>query len=142
MFFYLEETEREPPQTRMRVLQGLIKCAHAFTSAPDNIWKIDIIEKTKYKGMRSFSHALRLCKTLIQQSPIRDNDKNHFVWLHRFFYTQTLRPLFPLLVHDVNFSQKIQEIAVNRGFSDSLESFVRSNNCLPPDRFQKSASFQ
>jgi len=55
---------------------------------------------------------------------------------------QTIRPLFPLLVNDLNFSQKIQEVVVKRGFSDSLESFVRSNNCLPPDAFQDNASFR
>jgi len=32
MFFYLEDTEQEPLQTRMRVLQGLIKSAHWIDS--------------------------------------------------------------------------------------------------------------
>jgi len=141
-FFYLEDTEQEPRQTRMRVLQGIIKCAHAFQSTPDNIWEAGSIEKTKYRAINSFSHVLRLCKTLIQQSPIRDQDKKHFVFLHRFFWGLTIRPLFPSLVNDVNFSHKMEQIVVRRGFYDSLESFVRSNNCLPPDCFSNNASFQ
>ena len=141
MFFYLEDTEQEPRQTRMRVLQGIIKCAHAFKSTPDNIWKAAILDKTKYRAINCFFHVLRLCKTLIQQSPIRDQDKKHFVFLHRFFWALTIRPLFPLLVNDVNLSHKIEQIVVRRGFYDSLESFVRSNNCLPPDCFQNDASF-
>jgi len=142
MIFYLEDTEREPCQTRMRVLQVMIKCAHAFESAPDNIWEAGTIEKTKYKVLNSFSHVLRLCKTLIEQSPIRDQDKKHFIFLHRFFWAQTIRPLFLLLVNDVGFSHKIQQIVVRGGFSDSLESFVRSNNCLPSDAFQNNPSFR
>jgi len=141
-FFYLEDTEQEPRHTRMRVLQGMIKCAHAFKSTPDNIWEAAIIEKTKYRAINSFFHVLRLCKTLIQQSPIRDQDKKHFVFLHRFFWALTVRPLFPLLVNDVNLSHKMEQIVVGRGFYDSLESFVRSNNCLPPDCFQNDASFR
>ena len=141
-FFYLEDTEREPCQTRMRVLQGMIKCAHAFKSTPDNIWEAGIIQKTKYRAIISFSHVLGLCKTLIQQSPIKDQDKTHFVFLHRFFWTLTIRPLFPLLVNDVNFSHKIEQIVVTRGFGDGLESFVRSNHCLPPDCFQNNANFR
>jgi len=49
MFFYVEDTERQPSQTRMRVVQGMIKCAYAFNSAPDHMWKTDIIQNTKYK---------------------------------------------------------------------------------------------
>jgi len=141
MFFYLEDTEREPCQTRMRVLQGLIKCAHAVVSTPNNIWNAGI-EKTKYKVMNALCIVLRLCKTLIEQSPIRDRDKTHFVYLNRFFWAASIRPMFPLLVNDVNFSHKMQQIVVRNGFFDSFEAFVRSNHCLPPDAFPDNASFR
>jgi len=141
MFFYLEDTEQEPLQTRMRVLQGLIKSAHALVSVPDSIWNNDGILQAKDKAIHSISHALASCKTIIQQSPIRHEHKTHFIFLQRFFWAQTIRPLFPSLVDDLNFSQKMDGIVVGRGFYDSLDSSVRSNDCLPPDAFSNDAFF-
>jgi len=91
----------------MCVLQGMIKCANAFVSTANNSWKPEAMQKAKYQTINSFCHVLRLCKSIIQQSPIRDQDKTHFVYLHRFFVARTIFLLFPILVYDENFSQYI-----------------------------------
>jgi len=49
----------------------------------------------------------------------RDNSKKQFVILQRFFYAQTILPLFLLLVNDVGFHKEIQQIAITSEFHDN-----------------------
>jgi len=141
IFFYLEDTEQETRQTNMCVLQGLIKCAHALVSVPNSIWLKNDSLQQKNKAIHSISHALALFKTIIQESPIRHEHKTHFVFLHRFFWAQTIHSFYPLQVDDLNFSQKMDDIVIGHGFFNSLDKFVRTTNCLPPDAYSDNAFF-
>jgi len=141
IFFYLEDTEQAPLQTHMCVLQGLIKSAHALMSVPDSIWVNDNLRRENNNVIYSISHALGLFKTIIQKSPIQHEHKTHFVLLHRFFWRQTIFPLFPSQVNDFNFSQKMDYIVVECGFYERLYSFIRTYNCLPPDAFSNNPFF-
>jgi len=145
IFFYLEDTEQDiEPETRQTntcVLQGLIKCAHALVSVPNSIFLKNNSLQQKNKAIQSISHALALFKTIIQESPIRHEHKRHFVVLHRFFWAQTIHSFYPFQVDDLNFSQKMDDIVVGHGFFKSLDQFVRTNNCLPPDAYPDNVFF-